>query len=246
VKSLVQGLGKLGSSDHCSPMGCACLSTSGGLGTLLTVVCVKLTASMSGYLCGPCHSTQSLEGSWTHGALIAALRAHPGVLRRLDGLHLRVVDPDLPLELKGADNATILDYYRDLLSEPSVVSRRCRVMLLGNGGVGKTTLAQRLVTGTPIQPGSTDTTHGVLQRASKQPPLDHALCAFNRRSLRDRYSPCADYWTLSHEQAACIPSDGTLEVSITDFGGQVRTTRAMFFSHTLRNCTLIDSTTARC
>jgi hypothetical protein len=181
-----------------------------------------------------------------HGALIAALRAHPGVLRRLDGLHLRVVDPDLPLELKGADNATILDYYRDLLSEPSVVSRRCRVMLLGNGGVGKTTLAQRLVTGTPIQPGSTDTTHGVLQRASKQPPLDHALCAFNRRSLRDRYSPCADYWTLSHEQAACIPSDGTLEVSITDFGGQVRTTRAMFFSHTLRNCTLIDSTTARC
>ncbi len=156
--------------------------------------------------------------------MAAALRAHPGVLRQLDGLDLHEVDPDLPLELKGADNATILDYYRDLLSEPSVVSRRCRVMLLGKGGVGKTTLAQRLVTGIPIQPGSTHTTHGVLQRASKQPPLDHVLYAVSRRSLQYHveYSTCADHWTLPHEQAACIPPDGTLEVSITDFGGQVR------------------------
>ncbi len=107
-------------------------------------------------------------------ALVIALRTYPGVLQHLTGLDLRVVDADLPLELKGTDNAAILGYYRDLLSEPSVVSLRCRVMLLGNGGAGKTALAQRVVTGIATPPGSTTTTHGVLQRASKQPPLDHA------------------------------------------------------------------------
>jgi hypothetical protein len=98
-----------------------------------------------------------------HSALVAALRAHPGALQGPHGLNLHPADPDLPLELKGADNATILNHYRDLLSESSVVSRRCRVMLLGTGGVGKTTLAQRLVTGSPLD--SATTTHGVMQRA---------------------------------------------------------------------------------
>ncbi len=121
------------------------------------------------WLCG-----RFIRSGRGYRAPIAIVRAHPGVLRRLDGLDLRVADPHLPLELKGADNSTIFDYYRDLLSEPSVVSRRCRVMLLGNGGVGKTTLAQRLVTGSVTPPGTTTTTHGVLQRASKQFSLDHA------------------------------------------------------------------------
>jgi hypothetical protein len=31
-----------------------------------------------------------------------------------------------------------------------------------------------------------------------------------------------DRWSVSHEQASCIPPDGPLEVSITDFGGQVQ------------------------
>ena len=98
-------------------------------------------------------------------ALAAALRKHPGHFKALEGFTLREVDPDLPLELKDADNQAILNYYRDLLAGPAVISRRCRVMLLGNGGVGKTTLAHRLVNGRPavIEAGITQ---GVLQRKS--------------------------------------------------------------------------------
>jgi hypothetical protein len=96
-------------------------------------------------------------------ALAVALRAHPGRLHWLEGVDLCEVDLDLPLELRDADNHDILDYYRDLLSGPGITSRRCRVMLLGNGGVGKTTLAGRLVAGCPPA-ADAGTTHGVLQR----------------------------------------------------------------------------------
>jgi hypothetical protein len=98
-------------------------------------------------------------------ALAAALRLYPGRLQVLEGVTLREVDPDLPLELKGAGNRAILEYYRDLLVGPTIVSRRCRVMLLGNGGVGKTTLGRRLVAGFS-PPTESGTTHGVLQRKS--------------------------------------------------------------------------------
>ncbi len=97
--------------------------------------------------------------------LAAALRMYPGRLKALEGVTLREVDPDLPLELKGAGNGAVLEYYRDLLAGPTIVSRRCRVMLLGNGGVGKTTLGRRLVAGFPPSTES-GTTHGVLQRKS--------------------------------------------------------------------------------
>ncbi len=97
------------------------------------------------------------------GAAIAgALREHPGALLYLGGVRLCECDLDLPLELRRADNDDILKYYRDLAPAP-IVSRRCRVMLLGTGGVGKTTLAHRLVTGGPAA-RPTDVTHGVLQR----------------------------------------------------------------------------------
>ncbi len=35
--------------------------------------------------------------------------------------------------------------------------------------------------------------------------------------------PCAkpDHWVIGHTAAPAIPSDGALEVTITDFGGQV-------------------------
>jgi GTPase SAR1 family protein len=81
-----------------------------------------------------------------------------------------MVDPQLPLELRGKGNKEVLSYYRDLLAAASVVSRRCRVMLLGTGGVGKTTLAHRLVTGSPAT-HSADVTHGVLQRTYTSPHL---------------------------------------------------------------------------
>ncbi len=96
-------------------------------------------------------------------AIGSALRANPGSLRSLKGLDLNSVDQTLPLELSNASNEAILDYFRDLLSAPVVVSRRCRVMLLGAGGVGKTTLANRLVAGTAATV-VTDVTHGALQR----------------------------------------------------------------------------------
>ncbi len=99
----------------------------------------------------------SAEG---HVALAASLRLHPGNIRELDGVDLSQADEQLPLEMKQKDNLTVLNYYRDLQS--SAISRRCRVLLLGHGGAGKTTLANRLVKGAPADP--TSTTHGVLQR----------------------------------------------------------------------------------
>ncbi len=114
-------------------------------------VCVH--GSLDGNAIGP-------EGG---AALARALRAHPGALLNLISVTLREHDPDLPLELQRADNTAILNYYRDLATHAPVVSRRCRVMLLGTGGVGKTTLAHRLVTGGPAERPA-DVTHGVLQR----------------------------------------------------------------------------------
>ena len=96
-------------------------------------------------------------------AIARTLREHPGALRSLYGLDLPAADPDLPLELKRSDNAAILDYYRDL-SPGMVVFRRCRMMLLGTGGAGKTTLARRLATGAPVAGDAPGVTHGVLQR----------------------------------------------------------------------------------
>jgi hypothetical protein len=95
-------------------------------------------------------------------AITAAIRRHPGILTTFEGVDLGKSDPQLPLELQGQSNRAVLDYYRDLRAA-AVVSRRCRVMLLGTGGVGKTTLAHRLVTGRPAA-HSADVTHGVLQR----------------------------------------------------------------------------------
>ncbi len=104
-------------------------------------------------------------GAGGASAIAGALRAHPGVLRDVEGIHLAAADPDLPLELKRADNERILDFYRDLLRSPQVVSRRCRVMLLGTGGVGKTTLANRLQVATgALCDAAVSVTHGTLQR----------------------------------------------------------------------------------
>jgi hypothetical protein len=113
---------------------------------------------------GCVHGSLNNNGIGPEGgaALARALRAHPGALESVIGVDLREHDPDLPLELREASDTAILNYYRDLAPAP-VVSRRCRVMLLGTGGVGKTTLAHRLVSGGPAA-RPTDVTHGVLQR----------------------------------------------------------------------------------
>jgi hypothetical protein len=176
-------------------------------------VCVRLGANGLG-----------AEGG---AALAAELRTHPGRLEMLTGVELREVDPDLPLELKGAGNRAILGYYRDLLSGPGITSRRCRVMLLGNGGVGKTTLAHRLVDGCPPA-ADAGTTHGVLQRKSLSDTVRYSslfseiFATVHLSYVAVCVVDLSDVWTVHHDQVGCVPTDGPLEVSITDFGGQVR------------------------
>jgi hypothetical protein len=97
-------------------------------------------------------------------AVAAAVRRQPGALVRLYGVDLCHADPDMPLELQHADNAMVLDYYRDLAAG-SVVVRRCRLMLLGSGAAGKSSLAACLVRGGGVGAGGPSaTTHGVEQR----------------------------------------------------------------------------------
>jgi hypothetical protein len=110
-------------------------------------------------------------------AIAAAVRASPGVLRYLQGIDLRTADPHLPLELKASENWPILEFYRDLLRSDAVVSRRVRVMLLGVGGVGKTTLANRLASGAPDD-AVVPVTHGALQRTCMlhASTYVHAVC----------------------------------------------------------------------
>jgi hypothetical protein len=135
----------------------------------------SLVMSVSGYTRLYGNSIEA-EG---RAAFAASLRKHPGALKDLDFMSLSTFDAALPLELKDAKNVAVLNYYRDLLSA-SVVSRRCRVMLLGTGGVGKTTLAHRLVTGLPAA-RSADVTHGVLQR--------RAACLPRLRKPADLFGP---------------------------------------------------------
>ncbi len=127
------------------------------------VWCDGIVCVVFGLWCGVVSLGGNGIGVEDAAAIARTLREHPGALRHLDGLDLRTADPDLPLELKRSGNAAILDYYRDL-SPGMVVFRRCRMMLLGTGGAGKTTLASRLATGAPVADGAPGVTHGVLQR----------------------------------------------------------------------------------
>ena len=106
----------------------------------------------------------SLSGNRFSGAAAASLCAHfrcyPGRLQQLDGIDLGVHDAALPPALKHSDNRMVLDYYRNLLCG-YIVYRRCRLMLLGGGGVGKTTLVNRLVSGEFTRVAIT---HGISQR----------------------------------------------------------------------------------
>ncbi len=170
-------------------------------------------------------------GMHGRGAVAAAVRAAPCALTDLGGVNLCTTDPDLPLELKRADNRRILNFYRDLLVG-SVVQRRCRVMLLGNGGAGKTTLARCLVAGGVPDGVTAGVTHGVEQCALLavvaptyllHPFISPFHVGWESGSVTMPSLPwVADGWTVKHTDAACVPADAALEVTITDFGGQVR------------------------
>ncbi len=140
-------------------VGCLC-----GVVVMLSLWGVSVCECVFGLWCvGVVSLDGNSIGAEGAAAIARSLREHPGALRELHGLELCTADPDLPLELKRSDNAAILSYYRDL-SPGTVVSRRCRLMLLGTGGSGKTTLARRLATGAPVAEGAPGVTHGVLQR----------------------------------------------------------------------------------
>lgn len=93
----------------------------------------------------------------------AAVRQHPGALEQFYGVELCSADPATPIELQLASNNMMLDYYRDL-AEGCVAMRRCRLMLLGSGAAGKSSLASSLARGGGVGPGLGSITHGVEQR----------------------------------------------------------------------------------
>jgi hypothetical protein len=59
--------------------------------------------------------------------------------------HVGVVSVLLPAEFASADNKTILAYLRELKSSSTSEIYRMRIMIVGPGNVGKTTLVQRLL-----------------------------------------------------------------------------------------------------
>ena len=68
---------------------------------------------------------------------------------RLDGgiqLNSLTKELGIPVEFKEKDNKEILTYMRQQLQDGSVEVSRVKVMLVGPGEVGKTTLAHKLLT----------------------------------------------------------------------------------------------------
>lgn len=96
--------------------------------------------------------------------MAAALREYPGALRNTNCVELRNFDSKLPLEVREANsNSAVLDFYRDLL-QGSEVLQQCRVMVLGPGGAGKTTLINWMVRNRPPSVPAA-VTHGLVEGA---------------------------------------------------------------------------------
>jgi hypothetical protein len=93
------------------------------------------------------------------------VRSNP-VLENINGVSLGELDADLPVEMQDKSNHDILAYYRDMLDSAggSVMHPHCRVVLLGDGGVGKTFLSRRLGSGSCPDATSTGVTHGIESR----------------------------------------------------------------------------------
>jgi GTPase SAR1 family protein len=72
----------------------------------------------------------------------------------------------LPAEFASADNQTILAYLRELMSSSTSEIYRMRIMIVGPGNVGKTTLVQRLLHDN-FDPGQFCMTDGVSMKKWK-------------------------------------------------------------------------------
>ncbi|MFM2432084.1 MAG: hypothetical protein RLZZ511_3298 [Cyanobacteriota bacterium] len=73
----------------------------------------------------------------------------PDVIMQLTNLAFLNLDdnpfPELPPELKNKDGLKIRDYYRQLLEEQTDYIYEAKLLILGEGGAGKTSLANKLI-----------------------------------------------------------------------------------------------------
>jgi hypothetical protein len=129
-----------------------------------SVGCIAICVSVL-YVVAPLDSAFSVEfcgldpqAPTAHG-IVEALQQFPDSIMTISGVELCKLDQALPDELSSAPNREVLDYYMDL-RRGGKSRRRCRLMLLGAGGAGKTSLAHWLAYGRQIQERPA-TTHGV-------------------------------------------------------------------------------------
>ena len=103
-----------------------------------------------------------------HGAkhLVETLKSCPVLCLKSLSCEYNLADYDatLPDDIKRRNykdgNKALLQYYRDRLSSGSSTVSRFRLLIVGDGGAGKTTLARRLQQ-PDTDPGVTPVTHGI-------------------------------------------------------------------------------------
>ena len=102
------------------------------------------------------------DAGWA--ALSAAVRRNPNLaLKKLYGVDLARFDHTLPEHVVPYNDAygnyAVLSYYRDRLAQGTTTVCKFRVMVVGESGVGKTTLSRKLANEALAPP--TSSTHGI-------------------------------------------------------------------------------------
>ena len=108
-------------------------------------------------------NTRVTDAGWA--AVSAGVRRNPDLaLKELWGVKLAKYDDTLPddvvKDIKSRDgNKAVLSYFRDRAAHGTTTVCKFRVMLVGESGVGKTTLSRKLAN--TEMPAPTTSTHGV-------------------------------------------------------------------------------------
>ena len=97
-------------------------------------------------------------------AVAEGVRRNPSLaLKELYGMDLRKFDDTLPANVAADSNNTyneaVLSYYRDQTAHGTTTVCKFRVVVVGESGVGKTTLCRKLATADI--PAPTSSTHGI-------------------------------------------------------------------------------------
>ena len=102
----------------------------------------------------------------------------------LEGIELSRFTQELniPVEFSTKDNHNILRYLRQQLEDVTVEVKRVKVMLVGPGEVGKTTLVHRLKTGA-FQPAEFPMTDGIEMQEWKHEDVDFQLWDFGGQNV---------------------------------------------------------------